>query len=97
MGLVDTDDPIGDSKRGAEVFQTKSCAECHDDGSGTGGAPALGGSEVTSSPSALVAAMWNHAPTMKAAILSEGRRWPQLTGQDLRDLLALFAESGSTE
>ena len=88
-------DTAGDSARGAEVFQTRSCAECHGEMEGEGNAPPLGRTDVTSSPSALVAAMWNHAPTMKTAILSQGRRWPQLTGQDLRDLLAYLADSGN--
>ena len=87
------DDPAGDPERGAEVYRTRSCAACHSDDDGQADAPALGPSTVTSSPSALVAAMWNHAPTMKAAILSQGKRWPQLTGQDLRDLVAYLADS----
>ena len=86
------DDGAGDPARGAEVFQNRSCAGCHSDVNDGGNVPPLGRTEVTSSPSALVAAMWNHAPTMKTAILSEGKRWPQLTGQDLRDLLAFFVD-----
>jgi mono/diheme cytochrome c family protein len=86
-------DAAGDPVRGAQVFQSSSCAECHSDGSGQGDAPALENAEVTSSPGALVAAMWNHAPAMKTAILSQGKPWPHLAGQDLRDLLAFFMDA----
>jgi hypothetical protein len=48
--------------------------------------PDLVGSSAASSPAALVAAMWNHAPVMRRAILGEGRNWPELSGEDLRDL-----------
>ena len=90
-------DPAGDSERGAEVFQARSCVECHGKENADNEAPYLEGSETTASASELVAAMWNHAPTMKKAILNEGRRWPQLTGQDLQDLLAFFADGATTE
>jgi len=85
-------DPAGDSERGAEVFKARSCVECHGKENAENEAPYLEGSETTASASELVAAMWNHAPTMKKAILNEGRRWPQLTGQDLQDLLSFFAD-----
>jgi mono/diheme cytochrome c family protein len=91
------DDPVGDSERGAEVFRLHACVECHGETGSGGESPSLDGSDVVSAPSSLVAAMWNHAPTMKTAILGEGRRWPQLTGQDLRDLLAFFADGATTE
>ena len=86
------DDSVGDPSRGAEVFRKHACVECHGENGSGGEAPSLEGSGPVSTPSSLVAAMWNHAPTMKTAILGEGRRWPQLTGQDLRDLLALFED-----
>ena len=82
-------DPPGSAQRGAEVFVGRACASCHS-GAKTSGqrGPDLAGSPATQSPAALVAAMWNHAPVMKTAILSEGRPWPELSGQNLRDLLA---------
>ena len=88
-------DPPGDALKGARVFTTRSCGDCH--GSGPEGAhpgPDLTGAEVLDSPASLVAAMWNHAPMMREAILEEGRPWPELTGDDLRNLLA-FLHRGS--
>ncbi|MFI5168144.1 MAG: c-type cytochrome [Thermoanaerobaculales bacterium] len=89
-------DPPGDASRGAEVFATRSCATCHAGGNEAAHhGPALAGSPAANSPEALVAAMWNHAPVMKEAILGEGRPWPELTGAELRDLLA-YLRSRST-
>ncbi len=82
-------DPPGDSSRGARVFADHSCAGCHRAGGAAANAgPDLADSRATDSPAALVAAMWDHAPVMQTAILSQGRPWPELTGADLRDLLA---------
>jgi len=82
-------DPPGDPERGAEVFQQQSCAECHSGSAGESTAemgPELVGAEAVASSAGLVATMWNHAPVMKRAILGEGRPWPELTGEELRDL-----------
>ncbi len=79
------DDPPGRGRRGAEVFETHSCAGCHD-GSAAPGVARL--SEAARSPAALVAAMWNHAPLMREAVLSRGEPWPELSGGELRDLHA---------
>jgi mono/diheme cytochrome c family protein len=82
-------DSPGDAARGAEIFAGRSCATCHASGSEAAHhGPALADSQAAASPEALVAAMWNHAPVMKEAILGEGRPWPELTGAELRDLLA---------
>jgi mono/diheme cytochrome c family protein len=84
-------DRPGDASRGEEVFADRSCYVCHtqgglqEDQSAIPG-PDLVGSSVASSPAAFIAAMWNHAPVMRRAILQEGRHWPELSGQDLRDL-----------
>ena len=54
-------------------------------------APELASTGDSASAAMLVAAMWNHAPVMKKAILREGRPWPELTGGDLRDLGAYLS------
>jgi mono/diheme cytochrome c family protein len=89
-------DPPGDAQLGEQAFKTRSCADCHsDDAASTHPGPDLLQSEVTKSSPSLVAAMWNHAPFMKQAILGEGRPWPELTGDDLRNLLAYLRREGS--
>jgi mono/diheme cytochrome c family protein len=88
-------DKPGDPEMGREVFAQQSCGECHSDDASSHPGPDLLSSETVSSPALLVAAMWNHAPVMKEAIVSEGRRWPELTGNDLRDLLAYLKREAS--
>lgn len=90
-------DPSGDPGRGAGVFTERSCAACHAEGEGreepgSVAGPDLAADEVTTSPASLVAAMWNHGPLMRRAILGEGRPWPELSGDDLRDLRAYLNE-----
>ena len=94
------EDPVGDPQQGASVFRDRSCDHCHradlptQEGAGAAG-PELSGTVATASESSMVAAMWNHAPIMKKAILGEGRPWPELTGQNMRDLRAfLQSQSG---
>ena len=84
-------DPPGDPGRGARVFTDRSCAECHSGGEGAHAGPDLAEAGVIGSHADFVAAMWNHAPLMKESILGEGRPWPELTGGDLRDILAYLA------
>ena len=89
-------DSVGDPQRGASVFQERLCDDCHaaENSSGveTGSSgPELSGTTATVSAASMVSAMWNHAPVMKKAILGEGRPWPELTGQDLRDLRAFLS------
>jgi len=81
-------DPPGDAVRGARVFTSHSCATCHATTNPLHPAPALATSQATHSPASLVAAMWNHAPVMRDAIVGAGRPWPGLGGADLRDLFA---------
>ena len=82
-------DGPGEAERGSQVFRARGCLDCH------AGDPALpyAGPNLSgrrfSSP-ALVATMWNHAPIVKEYTLNKGKRWSQLSGEDLRDLLAFF-------
>lgn len=90
-------DPPGDPARGAEVFVDRSCSACHARGEEgvprTLPGPPLEGSSAAASPAALVSAMWNHAPLMKAAILGRDLPWPELSGADLRDLQAYLMQA----
>lgn len=84
-------DRPGDASRGEEIFANRSCDVCHSPGGLQENQtpvvrPDLVGSTVASSPATLVAAMWNHAPVMRRAILQKGKHWPELSGEDLRDL-----------
>jgi mono/diheme cytochrome c family protein len=76
----------GDAGRGKRVFTEKGCAGCHSmTAEGTGPAVSTWGS--LTDPVALIGAMWNHAPKMQAAIAKKGGKWPEMTNQDMSDLL----------
>jgi cytochrome c2 len=88
-------DPQGNAERGETVFTDRACASCHVADESTSEtdseqAPALAGTQA--SAAAFVSALWNHAPVMKEEILSEGHPWPELTGDDLRNLHAFLKE-----
>lgn len=92
------EDPPGNADRGAEVFVSRSCSACHglsaeEEAARDFPGPVLAGSTATSSSANLVSAMWNHAPLMKDAILGRDLPWPELSGQDLRDLQAYLSRA----
>jgi cytochrome c2 len=81
-----------DSTRGAALFESQGCVNCHSIG-GRGGhvAPDLGSVVDRSyTPAALAGTMWNHAPTMWTAIRSMGSSPPALEEQSAADLFAFF-------
>jgi cytochrome c2 len=82
----------GDSARGAKVFQSEQCIHCHAvNGKGGKVGVDLGRAVPRNySPAYLASTMWNHGPTMWAAIESAGIQRPQLTQQAAADLFAFF-------
>ena len=81
-------DHPGDAGRGKAVFSSKRCVECHGIATSSypGARPAAEWDSI-GHPVALVQKMWNHAAAMKEAYAKKGVAWPQLTGQDLSDIL----------
>lgn len=80
----------GNAARGAAVFSSKGCADCH--ASGKGGAPdltALGPAER----SKLASAMWNHAPQMYRLMSDQARTWPKFDSGEMRDLSTYLLET----
>jgi mono/diheme cytochrome c family protein len=78
----------GDAGRGKTLFTALKCAECH-------GLTAVKLADakpvkewtVPGDPLALVETMWNHSTTMRAEMTRQKIKLPQLTGQQLADLL----------
>ncbi len=78
----------GDAGRGRRAFTTKRCADCHAlAGQKPGAGPAVAQWRAISDPISLVDHMWNHAPEMKAALAQKNLKWPEMTAQDLTDML----------
>ena len=84
----------GTPERGQRLFAEKSCATCHAVG-GRGGkvGPALGGSAHHVSLTDFAGLMWSHGPTMWARMKERGIEFPQLTGQDMADVVAYLYTS----
>ncbi|HLX46374.1 MAG TPA: c-type cytochrome [Bryobacteraceae bacterium] len=81
-------DRPGDAGRGKNLFGSKHCAECH--GLTQARLPTakpVAEWESIGQPVALVSAMWNHAATMKTEFARRKFAWPELTSQDLTDML----------
>jgi mono/diheme cytochrome c family protein len=77
----------GDAARGKRVLE-RGCARCHGLNSPIEpGAPPVSQWRSVNTPFALVEAMWNHLPRMQAVAGAKHMALPQLSAQDLVDLL----------
>lgn len=78
----------GEAQRGKALFASKGCAGCH---LLTPGASSIGPPvstwESLSAPIVLIQRMWAHAPQMMKAMEARKMPWPNLTSQDMSDLL----------
>ena len=78
----------GEAERGKRVFQEKHCADCHAlTSSGGGAGPPVEKWESLQAPIILIEHMWNHQTQMHNAMAARGITWPQLSSQELDDLL----------
>ena len=82
----------GDASRGRELFHTNNCSRCHSvNGEGGRSAPDLGRSvDRGFSPYMLAGLLWNHGPSMWAAMDREGIPRPALGEQQAADLFVYF-------
>ncbi len=78
----------GEAERGKTLFQSKHCADCH---ALTAGAASVGPPvsewRALTDPTVLIAQMFDHAAQMNTAMRARNLAWPQLTAQDMTDLL----------
>src|SRR5437870_9487304 len=81
-----------DSARGARLFESLECKQCHSlNGKGPRIGPDLGRLVDRSfTPAALAATMWNHAPTMWAAMRERTIHVGEVDEQAAADLFAYF-------
>ena len=80
----------GDSARGAQLFESERCVQCHSV-NGKGGKMALDLSAHVDrgfTPAFLASAMWNHAPIMWAAMEGAGIERPKPSPENSADLFA---------
>ena len=84
--------PAADSARGAAVFQSQACVECHAlNGVGTKIGPDLGRlADRGFTPASFASTLWNHAPSMMAAMRERNLPLPVMNEQAAADLFAFF-------
>jgi len=81
-------DRPGDAGRGKALFASRHCADCHGlTTSNFAGARPVAQWQSLGHPVVLAQYMWNHAAQMRDAFAKKGWSWPQLTGQELSDIL----------
>jgi cytochrome c2 len=84
-------DKPGDAGRGKRLFHDRTCDRCHGlTDSPNPAAPPIARWQSLGAPIELTQAMWNHSGAMYAEMQQKKMPWPQLTGQDLSDLLVYF-------
>ncbi len=84
---------LGDAERGKRLFQEKRCTECHSlTAFGGGVGPPVEKWESLQSPILLIQQMWNHQTQITARVIP----WPQLTSQELDDMLVYLQNLSPT-
>ena len=81
-------DKPGDAARGKAAFASKHCADCHGiaDSKNPDAKPVMQW-HALGRPIELANAMWNHATQMKQQFAAKHITWPDLTSQNLTDML----------
>lgn len=83
------DDVTGQAARGQQLVQGKGCVACHSiRGKGGTVAADFATSTVAGSPSAVIAAMWNHGARMEGQAQKQEVSLSMLTGQEMADVVA---------
>lgn len=81
-------DKPGDAAKGEKIFVQKRCIECHfktkED------KQKLLGAIKASNATQFAAELWNHTSAMEAAMVTQGVPWPEMSGAQLRDVLAFL-------
>lgn len=82
------EDKAGDPGRGEAVFRENRCIDCHFQSSEDRQKIVR---DIQSADAILFATkMWNHIPAMEAAMVTQGVPWPEMSGRQLRDVLAFL-------
>lgn len=85
----------GDARRGEELFRSQQCVQCHSiNGQGGKAAPDLARRiDRNYTPTVMASLMWNHAPTMWAAMKRQNIAPPHLSPSEAADLFAFFVSA----
>ena len=80
----------GNAERGKRVYESKSCAMCHDMRREAMGAPDLSKTVEAYSPILLTSAAWRHGSTMMKVMKQERIVWPEFRKGEMADLIAFL-------
>ena len=84
-------EPSGSPQIGASRFTWRGCAQCHGaQAEGTRNGPPLRGVGKTYTAVRLSSDLWRHGARMFRSTSDSGRTWPQLSEDDVGDLLAFL-------
>ncbi len=87
----------GDAGRGKQLFAQKHCTQCHGiTGSNASEAPPVISWKSLGDPVALADAMWTHGGKMREAYAQRNIAWPELSGQNLTDILVYLRNQPET-
>jgi len=87
----------GDAGRGKQLFASKHCVECHGiTTSNASEAPPVVNWKSIGDPLTLADAMWTHGGKMREAYAKRKLSWPELTGQNLTDILVYLRNQPET-
>ena len=80
----------GDIERGARVFESKNCIECHQLRRQETGAPDLAMATERYSPITMAAAVWRHGLMMSRKMKEKEIEWPEFSAAEMSDLIAFL-------
>jgi mono/diheme cytochrome c family protein len=85
----------GNAVRGARVFQSKRCADCHEGRVPNTGAPPSTSFTGPFDPVRMTSVLWSHGPAMLAKMKQAGIAWPHFNTSEMLDLLTYLNHSGA--
>ncbi len=80
------EDKPGDPEKGEALFRKNQCVDCHFKSDVD--KQKIVGDIKSADPILFATHLWNHIPAMEAAMVTQGVPWPEMNGQQLRDVLA---------
>jgi mono/diheme cytochrome c family protein len=83
----------GAAERGRTLFSTKQCGRCHAPRGQAGRGPAVEELRKAQGVYELAGRLWNHAPAMFVSLREEGVAWPEITAEEMADLMVYLQAS----
>ena len=78
----------GTAERGRALLSSKQCGHCHLPRGQSGRGPAVEELRRPQGAYELAGRFWNHAPAMFVTLRQEGVAWPEITAEEMADLMA---------